>query len=180
MPEIRNVLICVAWKQAMRSRNLGGKGVDPREKKTTENLSMITADDIIMKTILPMFEILYEQQKDHTTVGETKLQTWNEVNQNEVKMTESVQMDEPLHSIMELHHGTLHCGISCHIPYTDMFNTCLPEITHFTVNEHESARNMILQLKQDCPDMCSSKRSFMAKMSELFELCDLGKGKCIA
>lgn len=124
----------------MRSRNLGGKGVDPREKKTTENLSVVTADDIVMKTILPTFTIIYEQQRDYTAVD------------------------------MEPHQA-----IPCHIPFTDIFDTRLPGITHFTVNEHESAKNMILQLKQDCPDMCSSKNSFMEKMSELFEICELGK-----
>lgn len=96
----------------MRSRQLGGKGVDPREKKSGE-LTNVNADELIMRTIVPLFD-------DR----------------------------EPAHQ--------------------EWIDTKLPALTLFVVNETHLARNMVVQMRQDCPGITCTRERFMACMDTLF------------
>lgn len=62
--------------------------------------------------------------------------------------------------------------IALQVPFSDRLDISFPETTSFIFDEYESARNMIAQLKQDCPRITKDKAVFIAYMGDIYDsLC---------
>lgn len=54
------------------------------------------------------------------------------------------------------------------VPYADRIDDSMPRYTVFTIDENEAARQLVSQMKQDCPTLMRNRDSFMGCMEAIY------------
>lgn len=127
--------------QQMRAAGRHCKSVDPRERKLCDALVTVTPEEVVARLIGA-----FREAKGTTTHDQA---------------VADVPVPDAANGAAARCHATCLQEDTATVRDHGVVDTTFPALTTFTVDERESVRQMIRQLRQDCPNLCHSSESLL-------------------